>query len=122
MKLFTAGFEKESVSIDQFKSLLGATQIDFKEGDSTEKDGCDFLLYVVTPETKSIDLIVNVTNDSNVQKGETIFCSVNNVNGKQFTEHQIKSLKATGIMIDSNGGQSFESLEESANYILSRTN
>jgi hypothetical protein len=60
--------------------------------------------------------IAEVTDDSNKRPQKTIFCYLE----EGFAESQIKSLKATGNLVKSNGAQVFSSLEEVVGWLNSQ--
>jgi len=57
--------------------------------------------------------ITEVVEDSIKRPKKTIFCYLK----EGFSEHQIKSLKATERIVRENGAQVFSSLREIANYL-----
>lgn len=122
MKVFIGSNDVGSNWRETLNSHLKGSKIEFIQGVKEGKGDSDFLLYVVTPKTNPLDTIINVVNDSNVEKAETIFCYLAEEDGAKFTEHQVKSLLATGKMIELNGGKYFTSIEQTANYIARKVN
>ena len=82
-----------------------------------EKELCDFLLYVFTPKMTYFDMIFESVDDSNKRPKKTIFCFISDDEDASFTAHQNKSLVATGKMIQRNGGQWFEKIDEAINFL-----
>lgn len=78
---------------------------------------CDFLLTVVTPLMVGFDDIFLLIDDSNKRSTKTIFCFLPEDGETKFSPHQIKSLNATGKMVEQNGGYWAKSLDEVAEYI-----
>ncbi|GAB5416729.1 MAG: hypothetical protein Crog4KO_22180 [Crocinitomicaceae bacterium] len=92
----------------------------------SEKQGCDAVLYVATPDLSGVGHIIDVVNDSNHWKEKTLFYSVMNEKpipfSEEFTPHQIKSLVATGRMVRVNGGQWFETEKELKEFLTNMRN
>jgi hypothetical protein len=110
IKLFIANNTKEpSVWKQLFDDKLDSKTIDVVYGDDKQKRNCNYLLYVFTPTTEGVKTIINVVNDSNRFKSKILFCVINEED--KFTPHQVKSLKATGKMIELNGGRWFNELD-----------
>ena len=80
------------------------------------KENCDISLFVITPYMEGIYSIAEAVEESNKRPERTIFVILDKVvNGKEirtFTEHMKRSLQVTGELIERNGGQFFNSLEE----------
>lgn len=116
MKIFNGTPSKYT---SQLKSSMDAA-IEWTE-DVDEKENCDAVLYVATPDLEGINHIIDVVNDSNHWKEKTMFFSTMEETpidfGANFTSHQIKSLVATGKMVRINGGQWFESENEMKQYL-----
>jgi len=89
--------------------------------DPNEKEQCDVLLYVATPDLEGVNHIIDAVNDSNHWKEKTLFFSTMEEQpmdfGANFNSHQIKSLVATGRMIQVNGGQWLEKEDEMKQYL-----
>jgi len=75
---------------------------------------CDYVLYVITPFMEGVYSIAEVVDDSNKKPKQTILCVLSKDGDKEFTTHQIKSLKMVKSMVKDNGGMVFETLEEIA--------
>ncbi len=117
MKLYIGGIGTESNWRDQFKELTSTAQIEISEGSPKDKTKCDYLLYVVTPNMKGVSAIMDAVNDSNLSTTETVFCTIDEEDGNEFTSHQVKSLVATGKMVELNGGKYFKNLKDMTVYI-----
>jgi len=87
-----------------------------------EKEQCDVILYVATPDLEGVNHIIDAVNDSNHWREKTLFFSTMEEQpmdfGASYNSHQIKSLVATGRMVRVNGGQWFETEDEMKNYLL----
>lgn len=115
MKVYLGGIGNESNWKEKFKESSKGTTIELIE--TGDRKNCDFILYVVTPKMKNVSAIVNVVNDSNHEKARTVFCTLNEEDGEEFTSHQDKSLVATGKMVQLNGGNWFTSIKETVEFI-----
>lgn len=82
-----------------------------------QRDICDFCLYCITPEMTGVYSIAEVVDDSNKRPNKTIFVYLDYSPVGAFSTHQLKSLKATGKMVESNGGKVFSALEDVAYYL-----
>lgn len=84
---------------------------------------CDFVLYVISPAMSGVYSIAETVDDSNKQPHKTVFCFLkeDTVDGKHysFTESQIKSLKAVGKMVKTNGGTWCDDLGTVVEYLNS---
>lgn len=75
------------------------------------REQCDYLLYVITPQLSDLDIISQLVDDANKNPGKTLFCFTENEGDKKFNSHQIKSLKAIGNMVNNNGARWIERFE-----------
>lgn len=82
-----------------------------------DKEQCDFVLYIVSPKMQHFDMIFESVDDSNKRPKKTIFCFVPSDEDLSFTNHQNKSLVATGKMIQRNGGFWFETVDEALKFL-----
>ncbi len=78
-----------------------------------QRETCDYCLYTITSEMEGVYSIAEAVDDSNKRPHKTIFCII----GEGFNDHQLKSLRQVGKMINNNGGMYFNSLEEVAKYV-----
>ena len=89
------------------------------------KENCDISLFVITPYMEGIYSIAEAVEESNKRPERTIFVILDNIKYnneiRTFTEHMRNSLTVTGELIERNGGQFFNSLEELINYIKIRS-
>jgi hypothetical protein len=79
----------------------------------------DYVLYVITPKMTGIYSIAEVVDDSNKRPNRTLFCVLSQDGENMFTPHQVKSLKATELLVRSNGALVFDGLEEVAQFLNS---
>lgn len=77
----------------------------------------DFCLYVITPKMGGFYSIAEVVDDSNKRPKKTIFCFVNDDEGKKFTDAQLRSLEQVARMVEKNGASYFNSLKEVIDFL-----
>ncbi len=77
----------------------------------------DYVLYVITPKMLGVYSVAEVVDDSNKRPNKTLMLVLPEDDGVTFTNHQTKSLVATAKMVSENGGKSFTSLQEVADYL-----
>ncbi len=82
-----------------------------------ERRTSDFCLYVITPEMTGVYSIAEVIDDSNKRPNKTLFCYLSEDNSKKFTDGQLRSLYNVKKMVDRNGGHTFDTLEDVANFL-----
>ena len=71
---------------------------------------CDYCLYVITPKMTGAYSIAEAVDDSNKRPDKTIFCLLEEDDGKKIVKGQIKSLRAVAKLIGDNGGVVFNDL------------
>ena len=77
----------------------------------------DFCLYVITPKMEGFYSVAEVVDDSNKRPEKTIFCFINEDDGKIFSAAQIKSLQQVAKMIKENGATVFKTLDEVTDFL-----
>lgn len=82
-----------------------------------ERRTCDYCLYVITPMMTGVYSIAEVIDDSNKRPNKTLFCYISEDRGYVFSEGQKRSLYNVKKMVDRNGGNTFDSLEEVADFL-----
>jgi hypothetical protein len=107
----------KKLKIDYFNPIVDDwTEEDQKE-ELKQRKTCDYVLYVITPKMEGIYSIAEVVDDSNKRPEKTIFVYLLEDDDKTFTKHQIKSMDATGRLVEDNGAKWFKSLDEVAEYL-----
>jgi hypothetical protein len=61
--------------------------------------------------------IAEVVDDSNKRPKKTIFCFVNDDEGKKFTDAQLRSLEQVAKMVEKNGASYFNTLKEVIDFL-----
>ena len=82
-----------------------------------QREQCDFCLYVITPKMEGFYSVAEVADDSNKRPGKTIFCFINEDEGKIFTDVQLRSLQQIAKMIKENGATVFQTLNEVTEFL-----
>jgi hypothetical protein len=77
----------------------------------------DFCLYVITPKMGGFYSIAEVVDDSNKRPKKTLFCFVNDDEGKKFTDAQLRSLEQVAKMVEKNGASYFNTLKEVIDFL-----
>jgi hypothetical protein len=77
----------------------------------------DFVLYVLTPKMTGVYSVAEVVDDSNKRPEKTLMLSLDTDGDVVFTPHQTKSPAATAKMVTANGGKTFASLQEVAEFL-----
>jgi hypothetical protein len=82
-----------------------------------QRKNCLFVLYVITPLMMGVYSIAEVVQDSLTKKGKTLFCVLEEDGGKSFDKGQLKSLNMVKNLVEDNGAQVFDSLEDIADFL-----
>jgi len=108
------------LQISYFNPVVEEWNEESQQRELEEREACDYCLYVITPKMTGVYSIAEAVDDSNKRPQKTVFAFISDDEDGtilNFNEHQIKSLKSVSRMIISNGGRSFESLSEVANFL-----
>ena len=126
MKVFLGGTCAESkwrdyiipkLKCDYFNPVVDDWTPECQEIEEKEKEICDYHLYVITPKMKGVFSIAEATNDSVHMGGRCVFCVTKEEDDRDWTEGELKSLKATGNLIAKNGGKVVDTLDEVVEYL-----
>jgi len=82
-----------------------------------QRKECDFCLYVITPKMEGAFSIAEVVDDSNKRPAKTIFCFLNEDDGKSFSDTELRSLAQVAKMVKKNGATVFKSLDEVTDFL-----
>jgi len=91
------------LTIDHFNPVVEDWTPECQAEEIKQRDECDFVLYVITPEMTGVYSIAEVVDDSNKRPEKTVFCYTEEASQQAFTLHQAKSLKAVAKMVEENG-------------------
>lgn len=105
------------LKIEYFNPVVKEWNEEAQKEEIKQRKNCDYVLYVITPKMEGVYSIAEVVDDSNKRPEKTLFAYLLSDDGKDFTKHQLKSLVMVGKMVKENGGKSFETLEEIADFL-----
>lgn len=108
--------------INYFNPVVDDWTEEMYQKELEEKRNSDYELYVITPKMTGVFSIAEVVDCSNKTPDRTIFCVLNSDEDYKFDKGQLKSLEKVGEMINNNGGKSFSSLEDIAEYFKNSNN
>lgn len=111
----------DDLKIDYFNPVVDDWNEEAQKNEIKERKDSDFVLYVITPKMEGVYSIAEVVDDSNKRPEKTIFAYINE-DGKEFSDHQVKSLDMVGEMVKENGGKWFKSLGEISDYLNFKKN
>jgi len=87
------------------------------EEEVKQRKESDFCLYVITPKMEGFFSIAEVVDDSNKHPAKTIFCFLNEDEGKTFSAVQLRSLEQIARMVKKNGASVFKTLDEVTDFL-----
>jgi len=87
-----------------------------------QRSESDFCLYVLTPKMEGFFSVAEVVDDSNKRPSKTVFCFINNDEGKIFTDVQVRSLEQVKKMVKANGATCFDTLNEITDFLNHQQN
>lgn len=101
------------LTIDAFNPVVKDWTPECQEREIQERETCDYCLYVITPNMVGVYSIAEVADDSNKRPEKTVFAYLTADVLKDGTESKfdakmLKSLQATGDLVDRNGGMYIE--------------
>ena len=77
-----------------------------------QRENCKKCLYVLTPKMEGFYSVAELVDDSNKRPDKTVYFIMEEEEGQSFSEHQLKSLKAIGKLVEKNGGRWSKTFEE----------
>lgn len=95
----------ELLNIDYFNPVVDDWTPECMSEEIRQRESCDYVLYVITPQMTGVYSIAEVVDDSNKQPEKTILCVLPDYNGESFSNAQLKSLESVGRMVHNNGGK-----------------
>lgn len=108
---------KMNLCVDYFDPVVDNWTPECQIEEQKQRENCDICLYVITPKMTGVYSIAEVIDDSNKRPEKTVFCMLKDDDGAVFSDFQWKSLGEVNKMIIRNGGKSFTSLKDVADYI-----
>lgn len=112
----------DSSKLSWFNPVVDDWTPECMKNEIRERNICDLVLYTITPRMKGVYSIAEVVDDSNKQPSKTILCILkedvdDDGNKISFDKAQLKSMNQVARMVLSNGGRTFFSLDELADYL-----
>jgi hypothetical protein len=88
-----------------------------QEEENIQKKTCEYMLFVITPKMRGFYSIAEVVESSFKKPGRTIFCVLDEDEGKEFDAVQKESLRATGKLLHDNKAIVMQSLDKVAEFL-----
>lgn len=110
----------KNISIDYFNPIVTEWNQEAQAREISERNTCDYCLYIVTPLMTGVYSIAEAVDDSNKRPAKTLFCFLESDQNKTFSPAQIESLKSVSRLITRNGGKSFKNLQEVIKFLNSK--
>ena len=105
------------LKIDYFNPVVEDWTHECRAEEIRQREACDFCLYVITPRMTGVYSIAEAIDDSNKRPEKTLFAIIEKDDCARFTSGQVRSLVSVANMVFDNGGKTFLSLSEIANYL-----
>ena len=105
------------LKIDYFNPVVDDWTPECAAEERKQREGCDYVLYVITPKMKGVYSIAEAVDDSNKRPVKTIFCALVADGEEKFDDAQTRSLIEVGRMVKRNGGQWLYSLKDVADKL-----
>lgn len=109
--------DKLDDSVDYFDPVVDNWTPECMEEEIKQRKTCDYVLYVITPKMEGAYSIAEVIDDSNKRPEKTLFAFLKKDDGEEFSKAQNKSLDQVKEMVEENGGEVFDSLEDIAKFL-----
>ena len=126
MKVFLGGTTKDTkwreqliprLTINYFNPVVDNWTPECIQIEQEEKNKCDILLYVITPQMKGVYSIAEAIQDSNRRPHKTIFCVLEEYAGESFDKSSRKSLEAVCDLVRENGATVLYSIDDVVNIV-----
>ena len=108
---------KPLLTIPYFDPVVPVWDSEAQAEEWLQKEESRFRLYCITPKMTGVFSIAEVVDDSNRFPNKTILVVLREDDGEEFSEPQIKSLKAVENMILRNGATVASSLKAAAKFM-----
>ena len=95
------------LKVDYFNPVVKNWTPECQAEERRQRQSCDYVLYVITPEMTGVYSVAEVTDDSNKRPAATVFCVLREYGGKRFEDSPWKSLEAVATLVAANGGTTF---------------
>ena len=111
------------LTIEYFNPVVDDWTEECMEEEIKQREECDICLYAITPKMMGVYSIAEIIDDSNKRPDKTVFALfLNEYDKSSFSNAQLKSLRQTGKMAESNGAKfievdSYEDIVKLADYL-----
>jgi len=105
------------LGIDFFNPVVDDWNDAAREREITERETCDFCLYVITPLMTGVYSIAEAVDDSNKRPSQTVFVRMRQDGHERFDDGQWRSLGAVCDLVKRNGAQAFDSMIAAVEWI-----
>ncbi|MBT32607.1 MAG: hypothetical protein CMO01_23340 [Thalassobius sp.] len=106
-----------NLKIDYFNPVVKDWDQKAYQRELSEREQCNYCLYVLTPKMNGYYSIAEVIDDSNKRPNRTLLCILPKEGEESFSPFQLKSLQRISEMVKANGGRVFNSLHQVATYL-----
>ena len=107
----------EGLTMNYFNPVVEDWTPECQEEEIKQRKECDFVLYCITPKMEGVYSIAEVVDDSNKRPHKTLFCVLDEDEGKLFTEGQRRSLNAVSKLVKENGAKTFISIHSLRKFL-----
>ena len=105
------------LQIDYFNPVVDDWNEAAQQQEIYEREHCDFVLYFITPKMTGVYAIAEAVDDSNKRPDKTIFGYMPYDEELEFTEGQLRSIRAVATLIKNNGAHVFRDLHHCAEFL-----
>jgi hypothetical protein len=105
------------LNIDYFNPVVKEWTPEAQQEELKQRQECDYVLYVITPDSRGIYSIAEAVDDSNKRPQKTIFMVLLKDGVWEFTDAQLNSIGMVEQMILKNGATVLHSLQEVADFV-----
>lgn len=107
------------LKVDYFNPVVDDWNDEAYQNELKKRETCDFVLYVISPIMIGCYSVAEAIDDSNKRPKKTLFCVIDKDGDgtKTWRKEHLKSFKAISKMVEKNGGKSFDTLDDVANYL-----
>lgn len=99
------------LKIDYFNPVVPDWTEECYKEELKQREECDFVLYVITPQMRGVYSIAEVVDDSNKRPTKTMLCVLREYQGQKFTKGEWLSLRRVCDLVRKNGGFATSSLQ-----------
>jgi hypothetical protein len=112
----------DTSKIDAFNPVVDNWTEECQKVEDYHKENDDVMLFVLTPESKSIYSWVEVTMACLKQPERTVLCVLEQRDGKEYEGHEKKAVMKSVKDLKNNGATVVGNLDDLAQYLNTRAN